>query len=130
MTKWGPVQEYAAGQPDAGTPRVDSSQGILTIPFTADLERHRANIAKLYDAPVCVELTQHTDRELRALFGRAQADVQARGLQMILGHGGGSADQFVAITVVAVTPKESAEIEAAYDGLLQLSSFLQPVNRD
>ena len=48
---WSRVQAYAQTQPDAGTARVDSSQRIFTVPFTGDLDRHRADIAKIYDGP-------------------------------------------------------------------------------
>jgi hypothetical protein len=127
MLAWGRVQEYANGQPDAGTPRVDHSQRILTVPFTGDLDRHRADIAKIYDGPVCVELVEHSDRELRALFTKAQADIKERGLQMMSGSGGGSADPYVSLSVVAATPEQMAQIEASYDGLLRLHSFLVPL---
>jgi hypothetical protein len=127
LTAWSRVQEYAAQQPDAGTPRVDRSQRILTVPFTGDLERHRAAIAELYDGPVCVELVERSDRELRALFTRVQADLKTRGLKLLGGNGGGSAWPYVEARVVAASPKQLAEIEASYDGLLRLTSFLVPV---
>jgi len=124
MQGWEGVNAYAAGQPDAGTPRVDDSQRILTVPFTGDLDKHRTAIAKLYDGPVCVEKVAHSTKELQDVFGRAQADLKARGLSMLSGSGGGSFQPFVEITVVAVTPEERKEIEATYDGLLRLDSFL------
>ncbi|MBK5307869.1 MAG: hypothetical protein JJD92_14385 [Frankiaceae bacterium] len=127
MDGWDAVQEYAVRQPDAGTARVDDSQRILTMPFTDDLERHRADIAKLYDGPVCVELVERSDRELRALFDRVQADLKKRGLEMLGGSPNGSAGGNVSASVVGVTPEEKAEIEASYDGLLRLSSFLVPL---
>jgi hypothetical protein len=121
---WERVAAYAAKQPDAGTPRVDKSQRIFTVPFTGDLDRHRAAIAKLYDGPVCVELVAHSQKELEALFDRAEADIKARGLQMTGGSRGGSAEPVVTMDLVAVTPEEKAELEKEYDGLLRLTSFL------
>jgi hypothetical protein len=125
MTAWGRVQEYAASQPDAGTPRVDTSQRILTVPFTGDLDRHRNDIGKLYDGPVCVELVERSDRELRAVYTRVQADLKARGLHPLTGNGGGSARPYVEATVVAATPEQLREIEASYNGSLRLRSFLE-----
>ena len=121
---WGRVQEYAAAQPDAGVARVDRSQRILTMPFTGDLDRHRADIAEIYDGPVCVEAVERSQRELRATFARAESDLRARGLQMLTGDAGGSGKPYVEISVVAVTPEEKAEIESTYDGTLRLDSFL------
>jgi hypothetical protein len=120
------VQAYLATQPDAGTLRVDNSQRIFTAPFTGDLERHRADIARLYDGPICVEAVQRSDRELRAVGTRAQAELKARGLQLLNGNSGGSAFPYDELTVVAVTAREKAEIEAEYGGALRLTSFLQP----
>jgi hypothetical protein len=121
---WSRVQEYAARQPDAGVPRVDSSQRILTVPFTGELDRHRADIAKLYEGPVCVELARRSTQELKDVFERVQADLKKRGLEMLTGDGGGSARDYVEIQVVAVTDEEKHEIESSYDGMLRLSSFL------
>lgn len=120
------VVAYAQAQPDAGTPRIDPSQRILTVPFTGDLDLHRAAIAELYDGPVCVELVVRSDRELQALGRRLQQDLEARGLQQLTGSAGGSACGCVTADLVAATPDEMAEIEAAYDGVVRLTSFLEP----
>ncbi len=124
---WDRVQAYAHGQPDAGTPRVDDSQRILTVPFTGDLDRHRAAIARLYDGPVCVERVARSARDLRAVFDRAQDDLALRGLIMLSGGGGGSSRPYAQVDVVAATPAEQRELEAAYDGLLRVDSFLVPL---
>lgn len=118
------VQQYAADQPDAGTPRVDDSQRILTVPFTGAIDRHRAAIARLYDGPVCVELVERSGRELEEVFARVRQDLEDRGLVMLSGSGAGSVTPHVDVTVVAVTEAERAELEAAYDGVLRLRSFL------
>jgi hypothetical protein len=121
---WSRVQEYAASQPDAGIPRVDTSQRIMTVPFSGDLERHRAEIAKLYDGPICVEHTQRSMQELKAVADRASADLKTRGLEMLTADNGGWGRPFVEIRVVAVTEAEKSEIEASYGGMLRLTSFL------
>lgn len=121
------VSAYVEAQPDAGTPRIDSSQRILTLPFTGDLDRHRAAIAELYDGPVCVELTARSDRELQQLGERLQRELAAKGLLVLGASAGGSACGCVTVDLVAATPPELAEIEAAYDGVVRLTSFLEPV---
>lgn len=126
MTGWERVSQYATSQPDAGTPRVDDSQRILTVPFTGDLDRHRTAIAELYDGPVCVERVARSDREMHALFERVQADLETRGLQMMGGSPGSGRGQ-VEVSLVAITPDQRAELEAAYDGLLRVDSFLRPL---
>lgn len=124
---WERVMQYAAAQPDGGTPRVDDSQRILTVPFTGDLERHRAALAELYDGPLCVEHVERSDRELQAVFDRVQQELTARGLQLMEGSPGGTGRPYVEAKVVAVTAQESAELEAAFDGVLRLSSSLVEV---
>lgn len=124
---WQRVMQYAAAQPDGGTPRVDDSQQILTVPFTGDLERHRAALAVLYDGPLCVEHVERSERELRAVFDRVQQELTARGLQLMEGSPGGTGRPQVEVRVVAVTEAERAELEAAYGGVLQLRSFLVEV---
>lgn len=123
---WDLVHQYASTQPDAGTPRVDPSQRILTVPFTGDLDRHRAEITELYDGPVCVEPVERSSREMHALFEQVKADLGERGLQML--HGSPGAGQgYVEVFLVAVTPEEKTELEKQYDGLLRVDSFLQPL---
>lgn len=122
---WHRAIEYARSQSDSGEPRVDDSQRILTLPFTGDLDRHRAAVADLYDGPVCVEEVAHSNQELRQVFDRVQADLKARGLQMLGGSGGGSAQPFVDVSVIAISPEQQADLEAAYDGLLRVDSFLK-----
>lgn len=123
---WERVTQYTATQPDAGTPRVDDSQRILTVPFTGDLDRHREEIAALYDGPVCVEHVEHSEREMQALFEEVQRELEARGLQMMSGSPG-SGRGYVDVSLVAVDPDEKAELEGAYDGRLRIESFLQPI---
>jgi hypothetical protein len=124
---WDRVVQYAAAQPEAGTPRVDHGQRIVTVPFTGDLGRHRAALAALYDGPLCVEAVERSDRELQALFATVQEDLRARGLQMVEGSGGGAGRPYVEATVVAISAAEKLEVEASYDGLLRLRSFLVEV---
>lgn len=126
---WSRVQEYAARQPDAGVARVDQSQRIFTVPFTGDLDRHRAAIAELYDGPLCVEQVRYSTKELAAVFTRVQAELERRGLQMLSGSPGGSGTPYVEVDVVGVSPEERAEVEASFDGMLRLTSFLQPVDQ-
>jgi hypothetical protein len=121
------VVTYAQAQPEAGTPRIDTSQRILTVPFTGDLDRHRAAIAELYGGPVCVELVGRSDRELRELGEELQRDLATRGLQQLGGGAGGSACECVTADLVAATADEMEEIERTYDGVVQLTSFLEPV---
>ncbi len=121
------VIAYAHAQPDVGTPRIDPSQRILTIPFTGDLDRHRTALAELYDGPVCVELVERSDRELQELGRQLQRALASRGLQQLGGGAGGSPCVCVTADLVAATPDEMAEIEAEYDGVVQLTSFLDPV---
>ena len=125
---WGRVQRYAEQQPDAGVPRVDDSQRIFTIPFTTDLDRHRAAIAELYDGPVCVEAAPYSTRELAAVFARVETELERRGLRMMSGSPGGSGTPYVEAEVVGVSPEERAEVEAAFDGMLRLRSFLRPLD--
>jgi hypothetical protein len=127
MNGWERVAEYAASQPDAGESRVDTSQRIFTVPFTGDLDRHRAEIAKLYDGPICVELVKHSRQELQGVMTRVQEELKRRGLAMLSGSPGGSGNGFVEVTVVAASPEEQAELESAFDGLLRMDSFLVPV---
>lgn len=126
---WERVQAYAARQPDAGIGRVDESQRIFTIPFTEDLERHRAAIAELYDGPVCVEQVPYSMQELADVFDRARADLERRGLQIMSGSPGGSGTPYVEFEVVGVSPEVKDEIQDSYEGLLRLSSFLQLVEQ-
>lgn len=121
------VIAYAETQPDAGTPRIDTSQRILTVPFSQDLDRHRTAIAELYDGPVCVELVATSNQDLEALDERLRRDLEARGLQYLGGSPGGSGCGCVTADLVAATPEEMAEIEHSYDDLVQLTSFLQPL---
>lgn len=121
------VSTYVEAQPDAGTPRIDSSQRILTLPFTGDLDRHRAAIAELYDDPVCVELAARSDRELQQLGERLQRELAARGLLVLGSSAGGSACGCVTADLVAATQQQLTEIEAAYEGVVRLTSFLEPV---
>lgn len=123
---WERVTQYAATQPDAGTPRVDDSQRSLTVPFTGDLDRHRAEIAELYDGPVCVEQVERSEREMQALFDDVQRELERRGLQM-MGGSPGSGRGYVDVSLVAIEPDEQAELEAEYDGRLRIESFLQPL---
>lgn len=126
---WSRVQEYASRQPDAGVARVDQSQRIFTVPFTGDLDRHRAAVAELYDGPLCVEQVRYSTKELAAVFARVQAELKRRGLQMMGGSPGGSGTPYVEADVVGVSPEERAEIEASFDGKLRLTSFLEPVDQ-
>lgn len=121
------LQAYVDSQPDAGTPRVDRSQRVMTVPFTGDLDRHRAELARVYDGPLCVELVEHSARELEGVFSRARSDLENRGLQMLGGTGAG-VEPRVEIQLVAATPEKMREIEASYDGMLRLRSFLVPVS--
>ena len=124
---WQRVHQYLEQQPDAGVPRVDDSQRILTVPFTGDLERHGTAIARLYDGPVCVEETPYSTKELAAVFARVQAELDRRGLQMLTGSSGGSGRPYVEAELVAISADEQAELEADFDGMLRTTSFLQPV---
>lgn len=120
------VSAYVQTQPEAGTPRIDPSQRILTTPFTGDLDRHRHAIAELYDGPVCVELAARSDRELQELGERLQRELEQRGLVVLSSSAGGSACGCVTSDLVAATPEQMAEIESSYDGLVRLTSFLEP----
>ena len=126
MAGWSRVQEYIASQPDAGVPRVDTSQRIFTVPFAGDLDRHREEIAKLYDGPICVELVKHSVRELQGVMTRVQEELKRRGLLMMSGSPGGSGREYVEVTVVAASPEEQVELESEFDGLLRMDSFLVP----
>jgi hypothetical protein len=121
------LNTYVSNQPDAGTMRVDSSQRVMTVPFTGDLDRHRAEIAKVYDGPVCVELVAHSARELGDVSSRAMHDLETRGLQL-LGGGGMGVEPYVEWQVVAATPEQIRQIESEYDGMLRLRSFLVPTS--
>lgn len=121
------VLAYARAQPGAGTPRIDRSQRILTLPFSDDLDRHRTAITGLYDGPVCVERAVRSDRELQQLGKRLQRELEDRGLLVLGSSAGGSACGCVTADLVAATPAQLQEIEQAHDGVVRLTSFLEPV---
>lgn len=121
------VNQYVTDAPDGGEARIDDSQRIMTAPFTGDLDRHRKELAALYDGPVCVELTKASRRQLEALFTRVTAEVKQRGYGF-LGGSSGNAWGTVDIKVVAATEQQCRELSKAHDDLVECESFLQPVD--
>jgi hypothetical protein len=120
------VSQYVADAKDGGLARVDRSQRIMTAPFTGDLERHRRELAALYDGPVCVELAKASRRQLEALEIRVVDEVKQQGYGY-LGSSSGNAWGTVGVTVMAATDEQCRAIEKAHDDLVECESFLHAV---
>jgi hypothetical protein len=123
------VAEYVNTADDGGTPRIDPSQRIMVAPFTGDLDRHRSELAALYDGPVCVELAKASHGELEAMAKEVTADVQRDGMGL-LSSATGNAFGTAEVTVVAATASQREQIARQHNGLVLVESFLQPVDAD
>jgi hypothetical protein len=120
------VAQYVNTATDGGTPRIDDTQRIMTAPFTGDLERHRQELAAMYDGPVCVEQAKASHTELAELAKTVDAEAKRDGLG-VLSTGTGNAFGTVNITVVAATDRQRREMSEAHGGLVEVDSFLKPV---
>lgn len=120
------VVEYVRRQSDGGTPRIDDSQRIMTAPFTGNLERHRQALAELYDGPVCVEQARASQRQLEALRESVHTQLESQG-HLVLSSASGNAFGTLEVTVVAATDQEGMALQQQHDGLVEVTSFLQPL---
>jgi hypothetical protein len=119
------VSQYVYDAPDGGSVRIDASQRIMTAPFTGDLDRHRKELAALYDGPVCVELVKASRTELAKLSEKVIAEVKRAGFGYL---GGATENAFgtVEVIVAAATEQQRKDFTEAHDGLVEIESFLHP----
>lgn len=120
------VAAYVNTQPDGGSPRIDRSQRIMTAPFTGDLERHRRELAAVYDGPVCVELARASQRDLAALGKQVSDEVKQKGYGLLSVRSGNAFGTAV-ITVVAASDRDREAIAQEHPGLVEVESFLNPI---
>lgn len=120
------VAAYVNTQPDGGTPRIDESRRIMTAPFTGELERHRRELAAVYDGPVCVELARASQRDLAALEKQVSDEVKHKGYGLLSG-GSGNAFGTAFVTVVAASDRDREAIAQERPGLVEIESFLKPI---
>lgn len=98
----------------------------MTAPFTGELERHRRELAALYDGPVCVELARASQRDLAALEKRVSDEVKQKGFGSLSGAWGNAFGTAV-ITVVAASDRDREAISQEHPGLVEVESFLKPI---
>ncbi len=120
------VVAYVNAQRDGGSPRIDKSQKIMIAPFTGELERHRRELAAVYDGPVCVELAGASQRELAALEEQVSDEVKQKGFGLLSGQSSNAFGTAV-VEVVAASDRDREAVAQEHPGLVEVKSFLKPI---
>jgi hypothetical protein len=103
---------------------------VVNVVFTAQAERHEAEIREFWDGPLCVvERGGRTARELAQIRKEAEASLPDLGLEMLWSTEAG-VDSVIEIGVVVdVDGKGQAAFDARYGaGTIRLFSALKPVS--
>lgn len=134
------VHRYGQGQSDFGglwihdpnPPRSDGYQDlskvVLNVAFTGDLERHEADLRRVWGGALCVTRHTHTLAELERIMNELTSRLKPDfGLEMLTADGDEQHD-VVAIHVVFADADDQAAIDARYGkGTVKLTSALKPV---
>ena len=131
------AQEYAQSQSGLGGPWVDQSINpageesgfndptklILNVKFTADLDRHEAELRNRFGGPLCVIESERTEAELRRLQDDLYAELDAHFASVDIIRG------VVEFGVVVADPTLQAELDDAHGaGVVELIGALRPVD--
>ena len=106
----------------------NSSQVILNLAFTGDLERHEDDARRLWGGPLCVVEYEHTYARLREIQRELSGEVaEELGLE-VLGSGVDVEGNAVDLGVVLADDRAQAELDERYgEGTVRLDARLQPV---
>jgi hypothetical protein len=112
--------------PEAAPPPPE--QQVLNVAFTGDLERHEAELRRLWSGPLCVSELRHTYAELVALQQELIPTVaEELGLQPLFSSVLETRN-VVELGVVAVTPMQEAAVRERYGDVVEVTAGLQPVD--
>jgi hypothetical protein len=133
-----PVHAYARRQPDYVTswvthldpPAQEFGPVIVNVVFTGDVERHKAEIRKVWGGPLCVvERDVPSARELGRIRKEVEAGLNELGLQMLWSQGPAVEAVIEIGVVVDVAGEGQAALDSRYgDGVVRLIPALQPVS--
>ena len=103
-------------------------QVVLNVAFTGDLERHEAELRRVWAGPLCVSELPRPYSELTRIQDELVSGGVAEqlGLQP-LGSGSDQVRSVVQLLVVSATPEQQAAIEERYGDAVELTPGLQPV---
>jgi hypothetical protein len=134
----GRAHAYARSQPDYVTSWVthldpaelEFSPVIANFVFTSDVERHEAEIRKVWSGPLCVvQRDVPTARELSRIRKEAEAGLGEFGLRMLWSHGPGVEPVIEIGVIVDREGKAQAALDARYGpGVVRLIPALKPVS--
>jgi hypothetical protein len=112
--------------PEAAPPPPE--QQVLNVAFTGDVERHEAELRRLWGGPLCVSRLPHAYTELVAIQEQlVQAVADEFGLEPLFSSVLETRNM-VELGVVAVTPQQQAAIQERYGDAVELTAGLQPVD--
>jgi hypothetical protein len=113
--------------PEAGPPPPE--QVVLNAAFTGHLERHEAELRRVWAGPLCVSRLPRTYTELVAISDELVAGGVARelGLEPLFGSTN-EPRGVVELGVVAFTAEQQAAVEERYGDAVELTAGLQPAD--
>jgi hypothetical protein len=120
--------DYSASWNDSSPPLPDGIDAVFNAQYTGDLDRHRAELAKVWGGPICVSQGKTTQRALRAISDALAGDAgKELGLKVVNDFPDYRAAT-IAVEVVVATPELQRKVDERFgSGIVKLSSALEPV---
>jgi hypothetical protein len=114
---------------DPDAPEDPGTEGmILNVAFTGDIERHRAEIGRVWGGPLCVVQHARTEAELRRIQKDLEPSADEIGIQ-VLWSSTAVVENVVEVGVVAIDPQTRAELDDRYgEGAVRVFPALHPVS--
>jgi hypothetical protein len=106
-----------------GTPANDPQKYVLNVKFVKDLQRHEADIRKVWGGALCVSQARHTEAELRKIQDELSTEpgMSFASTEIVTGT--------VEIGLFVATEARQRELDAKYGaGLVNLIGTLTPID--